>query len=169
MTGRDTVTDTRQFSTPHQPHNSVQPLPSHHSCWSATTTDACPERLVIGSCDIGPSGGARANRPQAAGRRQRGTERAARATERPGGPNTSFVNWLDGPRSPNNTSLRFTTSGADLGIMWDNGDPTNNQVLIAFGDTFGNCTVPKQDWRSNTLFRSSDRTLYDGIDVPNPD
>jgi len=28
--------------------------------------------------------------------------------------------------------------------MWDNGDPANDQTLIAFGDTFGDCSAPDQ-------------------------
>lgn len=32
--------------------------------------------------------------------------------------------------------------------------------------TFGDCNVPEQDWRKNTLFRSSDRILADGMTVP---
>lgn len=79
------------------------------------------------------------------------------------------VGWVNGPSSPNNTLVRFDMSGADLGIMWDNGmTGADNQVLIAFGDTFGNCNVPGQEWRSNTLFRSADRNLADGISVPDP-
>lgn len=79
------------------------------------------------------------------------------------------VAWINGPYSANNTMARFGMSGADLGIMWDNGmSGPDNQVLIAFGDTFGNCNVPGQEWRSNTLFRSSDRNLADGISVPDP-
>lgn len=77
--------------------------------------------------------------------------------------------WVNGPNSPNNTYSRFGMSGADLGIMWDNGQTgADNQILMAFGDTFGNCSVPGQEWRSNTLFRSADRNLADGISVPDP-
>lgn len=55
--------------------------------------------------------------------------------------------------------------GTDLGIMWDNG---NGQVLTAFGDTAGlgipNLLVGSLwSWRSNVLFRSSDRDLADGM------
>ena len=79
------------------------------------------------------------------------------------------VGWVDGPYSPNNTMTRFDISGADLGIMWDNGQSgLNDQVLIAFGDTYGNCSVAGQEWRENTLFRSADRNLSDGISVPDP-
>lgn len=84
-------------------------------------------------------------------------------------PTTTIVNWVDGPNSPNNTYTRFAISGADLGILWDNGQTgANEQVLIAFGDTFGNCGVAGQQWRSNTLFRSGDNNLADGISVPDP-
>jgi Domain of unknown function (DUF4185) len=81
-------------------------------------------------------------------------------------PTTSIAGWVDGPASPNNTFQRFGISGADLGIVWDNGDPSNDQALIAFGDTFGDCGVAGQQWRRNTMFRSPDRTLGDGIAVP---
>lgn len=79
------------------------------------------------------------------------------------------VAWVNGPSGANNTYSRFGMSGADLGIMWDNGQTgAGNQILMAFGDTFGNCSVPGQEWRSNTLFRSADRNLADGISVPDP-
>jgi len=80
-------------------------------------------------------------------------------------PATSLVGWVNGPNSPNNTLQRFGVAGADLGIMWDNGDPGNDQVLIAFGDTFGYCSVRGQH-RYNAMFRSQDRSLSHGIDVP---
>ncbi|MCV7402848.1 DUF4185 domain-containing protein [Mycobacterium fragae] len=78
---------------------------------------------------------------------------------------TSLVEWVTGPNSPNKTLQRFSISGTDLGIPWDNGDPANHQVLMAFGDTFGYCAVHGQQWRYNTLFRSQDRDLSDGIQV----
>lgn len=90
--------------------------------------------------------------------------RAAAAT-----PPTAIVGWLDGPNSPNNTYARFDISGADLGVVWDNGQAgADDEVLIAFGDTYGNCSVPGQEWRRNTLFRSGDHTLSDGVTVPDP-
>ncbi len=98
-------------------------------------------------------------------------------------PSTQFVAWVTGNyQYPNNgqysdliadTSTRYTVGGTDLGIMWDNGIPDNpltkdineNQILIAVGDTFadGNMSV---DWRSNTIFRSSDRDLSNGMEIP---
>jgi hypothetical protein len=78
---------------------------------------------------------------------------------------TSLVEWVTGPNGPNKTLQRFSISGTDLGIPWDNGDPANHQVLMAFGDTFGYCKVHGQQWRYNTLFRSQDRNLSDGIQV----
>src|SRR5699024_5689847 len=60
---------------------------------------------------------------------------------------------------------RFRISGTDLGIMWDNGDPVNRQVLMAFGDTTGYCSVQGHQWRYNTMFRSADRDLSNGITV----
>ncbi|MGE5696299.1 MAG: DUF4185 domain-containing protein [Candidatus Sericytochromatia bacterium] len=79
----------------------------------------------------------------------------------------SRVGWITGPNT--NSYSRFHISGADLGIMWDNGQSgAGKQVLIAFGDTFGDCSVTDQEWRKNTLFRSADRSLADGMTVPNP-
>jgi Domain of unknown function (DUF4185) len=92
---------------------------------------------------------------------------AARAAAAPSASTATTVSWVTGPNT--NTYGRFGISGTDLGIMWDNGQTgANNQVLIAFGDTFGNCDVPDQEWRNNTLFRSSDRDLANGIDIPDP-
>lgn len=75
----------------------------------------------------------------------------------PAPPGTSLVGWVTGPNSPNDTVGRFAITGTDLGIMWDNG--TGNEVLMAFGDTYGYCSVKGDQWRYNTLFRSSDRSL----------
>ena len=102
-------------------------------------------------------------------------------------PSTQFVKWVTGPylyaedgstTVPDpllaNTAGRYTVYGTDLGIMWDNGipdDPTTpdineHQVLIAVGDTFAGPGM-QGDWRSNTIFRSSDITLIDGMEIPN--
>jgi hypothetical protein len=83
-----------------------------------------------------------------------------------GGSTTSLVEWVTGPNGPNKTLGRFGISGTDLGILWDNGDPANRQVLMAFGDTFGYCRLHGQQWRYNVLLRSPDRDLSDGITVP---
>jgi hypothetical protein len=80
---------------------------------------------------------------------------------------TSIVGWVTGPDSPNQTIQRFAITGTDLGIMWDNGDASNDQVLMAFGDTNGYCQIPGKQWRYNTLFRSSDRSLAKTVAVPN--
>jgi D-arabinan endo alpha-(1,5)-arabinofuranosidase len=91
----------------------------------------------------------------------------ARAAAAPTAATATNVGWLTGPNT--NTYQRFRISGTDLGIMWDNGQTgANKQVLIAFGDTFGDCTAPDQQWRKNTLFRSSDRDLANGMDIPAP-
>lgn len=91
----------------------------------------------------------------------------ARAAAAPTASAATQVGWITGPNT--DSYARFGISGADLGIVWDNGQTgPNNQVLIAFGDTFGNCAVPDQEWRKNTLFRSSDRNLADGMTVPDP-
>ncbi|KAA1430697.1 DUF4185 domain-containing protein [Mycolicibacter arupensis] len=81
------------------------------------------------------------------------------------GAQTSLVEWMTGPNSPNQTLQRFGVSGTDLGIPWDNGDPANRQVLYAFGDTFGYCRIQGKQWRQNVLFRSNDNNLADGITV----
>jgi Domain of unknown function (DUF4185) len=78
---------------------------------------------------------------------------------------TSLVDFVTGPHSPNKTLERFGISGTDLGIPWDNGDPGGRQVLMAFGDTFGYCSVHGQQWRYNVLFRSQDRDLSHGLHV----
>lgn len=99
-------------------------------------------------------------------------------------PSTSFVNWVtgdyqvlgtDGKVNPYlaDTLNRFGVSGTDVGVMWDNGieddlttDYNEHQVLIAFGDTFGLRSVPGEDWRFNSLMRSADTYLADGMEVP---
>jgi D-arabinan endo alpha-(1,5)-arabinofuranosidase len=88
--------------------------------------------------------------------------------------NTDFIEFVTGAGNLNDTQRRFGIGGTDLGIMWDNGipdDPTTavneHQVLIAFGDTFSNSyPVRSGIWRMNTLFRSSDTTLSNGLYVP---
>jgi Domain of unknown function (DUF4185) len=82
-------------------------------------------------------------------------------------PGTSLVGWVTGPDSPNNTIQKFAITGTDLGIMWDNGNAANHQVLMAFGDTNGYCGIPGKQWRYNTLMRSSDGALSKTIEVPN--
>jgi Domain of unknown function (DUF4185) len=87
-------------------------------------------------------------------------------------PSTNFVDWVTGNFLPNNTSQRFAVWGTDVGTMWDNGipdDPTTpineHQVLIAVGDTFSGANMTGA-WRANTLFRSSDTNLADGMSIP---
>lgn len=84
----------------------------------------------------------------------------------PAPPGTTLVGWVTGPESPNNTAGRFAITGTDLGIMWDNGDPGNHQILMAFGDTYGYCSVRGQQWRYNTLFRTQDGALSKTVAVP---
>ena len=78
-------------------------------------------------------------------------------------PRARTVSWVTGPRSINSTFNRFTISGTDLGISWDNG---SGQTLMAFGDTFGDCNVVGQEWRHNTLMRTRDTKFDDGVSVP---
>jgi hypothetical protein len=91
----------------------------------------------------------------------------AAAPAPPSPPGTSLVGWVTGPDSPNKTIEKFAITGTDLGIMWDNGDPGAHQVLMAFGDTYGYCSVHGQQWRYNTLMRSQDGSLANTISVPN--
>jgi hypothetical protein len=59
--------------------------------------------------------------------------------------------------------------------MWDNGIKDNpltavdeHQILIAFGDTFSSANPIRSGvWRFNTLFRSPDNVLNNGLYVPN--
>jgi hypothetical protein len=81
-------------------------------------------------------------------------------------PGTSLVGWVTGPDSPNNTIQKFAITGTDLGIMWDNGNSANHQVLMAFGDTNGFCGIPGKQWRYNTLMRSQDGSLSKTVAVP---
>lgn len=85
---------------------------------------------------------------------------------------TSFVDWVTGNWAPNDAFNRYGIWGTDVGTMWDNGIPDDpatpineNQVLIAFGDTFGGPNMTGT-WRLNTLFRSPDLDLADGMAVP---
>ena len=88
-------------------------------------------------------------------------------------PNTDLLTNVTGPGGLNNTPARFGIGGTDLGIMWDNGIRGDNpattvveqrQVLIAFGDTFaGYEQVRTGDWKINTLLRSSDPLLSNGM------
>ena len=92
---------------------------------------------------------------------------AARAAVAPAATTATNVGWLTGPNT--DTYSRFGISGTDLGIIWDNGYAgSQRQVLIAFGDTFGNCNLPDQEWRKNVLFRSADTDLTDGMSIPRP-
>ncbi|MFU9029865.1 DUF4185 domain-containing protein [Rhodococcus erythropolis] len=79
---------------------------------------------------------------------------------------TKAIEMVTGPGSPNNTIERFNVSGTDLGIMWDNGlSGPDHDVLMAFGDTVGDCDTPGDDWRSNVLFRSNDTAIADGMKI----
>ena len=100
-------------------------------------------------------------------------------------PSTQFVSWVTGPYTyidhplvPDNPLLantvgRYSVWGTDVGTMWDNGIPDNpltpineHQILIAVGDTFGADNMTGT-WRPNTIFRSSDVNLANGMEIPN--
>nr|MCH9729656.1 DUF4185 domain-containing protein [Actinomycetes bacterium] len=90
---------------------------------------------------------------------------------------TNFVSWVTGPyvysdETLVNTVARFQVYGTDVGTMWDNGiadDPATpqneNQVLIAVGDSYGGPNMSGR-WIYNTLFRSGDHDLSDGMTIP---
>jgi hypothetical protein len=85
---------------------------------------------------------------------------------------TNFVDWVTGNFLPNNTLQRFSISGTDVGTMWDNGIPDDpktpyneHQILIAVGDTFSGANMTG-DWRPNTILRSADTFLVDGMSIP---
>lgn len=83
---------------------------------------------------------------------------------------TQTVAWLTGPQSPNDTHNRFGITGTDLGIMWDNEEfGEARQLLVAFGDTVGDCRHHDGEWRSNTLLRSTDTDLTNGITFLEPE
>ena len=81
---------------------------------------------------------------------------------------STVVAQATGLLSPNRTQNE-NVLGTDLGVMWDNG---NGQVLTAFGDSAG-LGIPNLlagslwSWRSNVLFRSTDRNLADGMSFDN--
>jgi hypothetical protein len=95
-------------------------------------------------------------------------------------PSTNFVSWVTGTKAYlgnpllANTYTRYGVYGTDVGVMWDNGmvdDPSTpdineHQILIAVGDTFSNAAMTA-GWRYNTLFRSSDTVLSDGLMILN--
>ena len=81
-------------------------------------------------------------------------------------PTTQFIGYVTGAGPVNDTINRFGIAGTDLGIMWDNGlTGANRQVLIAFGDTFSGPQMTGI-WRMNTLFRTADNALFNGLNVP---
>ena len=90
----------------------------------------------------------------------------------PGG-QASPVAVITGAESINETEARYQIKGTDLGIMWTD---ERGQILAAFGDTFGAGwggsssgfgDPATNDWRSNTLARSSDRNPADGMSFDN--
>ncbi len=85
--------------------------------------------------------------------------------------NIETIEKLTGAGGPNATDTRYQVVGVDLGIIWDN---NQGQVLVAFGDTFGQDWGGNggggggpgaPDWRSNVLGISSDHDLADGMQL----
>ena len=86
-------------------------------------------------------------------------------------PSTQFIGWVTGQYA--DTIGRYSVWGTDVGTMWDNGipdDPTTpineHQILIALGDTFSAAGMTGV-WRPNTIFRSADIALANGMDILN--
>ena len=90
---------------------------------------------------------------------------APRASTDLAGPTTAVtVAKLTGQQSINDTDSRYAVFGTDLGVTWDSG---KGQTLMAFGDTFGAGWIGfgggGDDWRCQTLARTSDTNLSDGV------
>lgn len=69
----------------------------------------------------------------------------------------------------NNTDTKYDVGGTDLGIIWE---ITPGRYGMFFGDTYGVDFRPTQggggngnNWRSNVLLFSEDRTLFDGMTI----
>lgn len=133
---------------------------------STAQAEPCGHPGPGSSGSSGPDGGPGSTGP-GSGHPRPGTTQAPLPRLGPGP--TRTVAWVTGPRSPNRTDSRFAVSGTDLGIMWDNGAAgADRQILMAFGDTFGDCSVPGEQWRHNILVRTADDTLADGIALGDP-
>ena len=72
-----------------------------------------------------------------------------------------YLHLLTGADSPNQTDF-YTVGGCDLGFPCYNS--VNDTMYMFFGDTF---TSPMQSgrWRSNTIARSTDYNLSDGLTI----
>lgn len=76
----------------------------------------------------------------------------------------TFISWVTGQQSPNQTGERYDVYGTDLGSVTE----LDGTTFLAFGDTFGCC--PSGDdgpnganWRSNVVAYTTDQNLDDGI------
>jgi hypothetical protein len=132
----------------------------------ALTPPAAPVQQQAAVVPPNPGGPAAQRTPNGTRRTPAEAEPAAAPPVAANPAGTSIVGWVTGPDSPNQTIQRFAVSGTDLGIMWDNGDPADHQVLMAFGDTNGYCQIPGKQWRYNVLFRSQDGALSNTVAVP---
>ena len=74
---------------------------------------------------------------------------------------TQALSFLTGPGAPAMTNDRFDIAATDLGISY--ADQWNNTVFL-FGDTFA-CNWNINNWRSNTLVRTTDHNFDDGIGI----
>lgn len=78
------------------------------------------------------------------------------------------IGVVTGEASANRTGSRFGVHGTDLGISWDNGQ---GEVLVAFGDTYGDrwgghgAGPGDADWRCNILTVSTTTDLAAGLAV----
>ena len=74
---------------------------------------------------------------------------------------TSVLQLVTGPTSPAKTDSAYNIHGTDLGIMFEHGDET----MVMFGDTFGDCTLTDNSWRSNVMLTAQSGTPTNGLRI----
>lgn len=72
---------------------------------------------------------------------------------------TTVRQLVTGPTSPAETDELYNIHGTDLGIMVNHGD----ELMVIFGDTFGECTEAGNLWRSNVMLTATDAPASDGV------
>lgn len=84
---------------------------------------------------------------------------------------TRLIGQVTGVSSMNRTDELWGVHGTDLGFLWDAGPGPDGRkrVFCMFGDTYGpgwggfGAGPRNADWRTNTLFSSTDTDLDDGL------
>ncbi|MFC4756101.1 DUF4185 domain-containing protein [Dietzia aurantiaca] len=74
---------------------------------------------------------------------------------------TSVLQLVTGPTSPAKTDSEYNIHGTDLGIMFEHRDET----MVMFGDTFGDCTLTDNSWRSNVMLTAQSDTPTNGLKI----